>query len=147
MALLRASYPVSGKATALVCGGDCGKSDYFLSPCPAPLITTATGSCLCYLPDLCPQPSLGHLTAPCPTPNCSTRNSLPKPAENKAGINPPPHRMVHSTLHDPYDEIHPFLCQHSTFNAMFTLAEEKGQKTAKFGKCKTAYLWTNNAKS
>lgn len=66
------------------------KSDYFHLPCPAPLITTATSSSLCYLRPV-PTVSLGHLTAPCPTPNCSTQNSLPKPAENKAGINPPPH--------------------------------------------------------
>lgn len=38
-----------------------------------------------------PTAPLAHLTAPCPTPNCSTRNSRPKPAEDKAGINPPPH--------------------------------------------------------
>lgn len=86
MALLRASYPVSRKATALVCGEDCGKSDYFLSPCPAPLITTATGSCLCYLPDLCPQRPSDTSQLPAPPQTSAPGIHCPNQQRTRLGL-------------------------------------------------------------
>lgn len=94
VALLRGSHPLSQEVRALVCGANwkirlfplaLPSSSYHHSHQQLPLLShrpvpTAVPTAL---------PPTPHSF--CPTPNCSTRNSLPKPAENKAGINPPPH--------------------------------------------------------